>query len=202
VINNGIGANPMLPDDDERRLWKWGLPRCEHPTRQPVRLESEGRWSCRWQCAACGKLGPVLRAKDHPDAPLWDATALDQWTTALLNAKRQSGIDARQRHAMRVAARPAEDEEWREAYNAYLRTDEWQRQRRRIMERDGYRCQANGPNCTGSAREVHHRGQDLAYRYLHYVGWTPDYLLVALCSRCHQGERSITEADRAMRRAK
>lgn len=200
VINT---TNPMLPDDAERRLWHWGLPRCEHTDRMPVRVEqTHGRASTRWQCQGCGKLGPVLRTQDYPAAPPWNASALDHWSNLRVEAGKRAMADAQQRHAMRVAKRDVDEALWWQAYDAFRKTEAWQAQRRRILARDGYRCQAVGPNCTGRAYEVHHRGQDLAYRYLHYLGWSPDYTLVSLCHECHQGERSITDGDRAMRREK
>jgi 5-methylcytosine-specific restriction endonuclease McrA len=32
----------------------------------------------------------------------------------------------------------------------------WQKVRKQILERDAYRCQINGPGCTGHANEVDH----------------------------------------------
>ncbi len=200
VINT---TNPMLPDDAERRLWAWGLPRCEHLDRLPVRVEQTmNRTSTRLQCQCCGKLGDVLRTKDHPDAPLWNASALDHWSNLRVEAGRRAMADAQQRHAMRQAKRDVDEQLWWQAYNEFIKTEAWQVQRKRVLIRDGYRCQANGPRCTGRATEVHHRGQDLAYRYMHYIGWAPDYTLAALCHECHQGRQSITDGDRAMRREK
>ncbi len=61
-------------------------------------------------------------------------------------------------------------------YREYLFTPEWQERRRRILERDEYRCQiCNSPH----RLNVHHR--DYSRR-----GYENDTDLVTLCQGCHQ----------------
>lgn len=78
--------------------------------------------------------------------------------------------------------KPIYETTWRAQYHRYLRSPEWKDKKERVLRRDGYQCRS----CQGiPATEVHHT----TYRYGRY---TPDYLLVSLCSHCH-GE--ITKID-------
>jgi len=61
-------------------------------------------------------------------------------------------------------------------YQEYLQTPEWRERRKRILERDGYKCQV----CNSPDRlNVHHR--DYTRR-----GYENDADLTTLCQGCHQ----------------
>ncbi len=78
--------------------------------------------------------------------------------------------------------KPIYEETWRAKYHRFLKSPRWQRQRERVLRRDGYKCRA----CQGvPAVQVHHT----TYRFGQY---TPDYLLVSLCAPCH---KRITQLD-------
>lgn len=70
-------------------------------------------------------------------------------------------------------------------YGRLLLTDEWREKRRRILERDGYKCR----NCgVKSGLEVHHRQYHIHKRTGFYKKpWQyDDHNLTTLCARCHQ----------------
>lgn len=58
---------------------------------------------------------------------------------------------------------------------------DWDRRRRRILERDRYRCTLGLDGCTGAATEVHHLGSPDDHS---------DRNLAAACSHCHAVETS------------
>lgn len=62
-------------------------------------------------------------------------------------------------------------------------TSRWQRTRRQVLQRDGYACQIEGPNCTGRATSAHH---------IRPSSQDPDSFfdfnnLVAACTACNSG---------------
>jgi 5-methylcytosine-specific restriction endonuclease McrA len=61
-------------------------------------------------------------------------------------------------------------------YLRYLRSDLWREKRRRVLERDGYRCQVWRQHV---ATEVHHK----TYARL---GHEPLEDLISLCRACHE----------------
>ena len=62
-------------------------------------------------------------------------------------------------------------------YHDYLRSEEWQRKRRRRLEMDGYRCQMCG---SGMNLQVHH----ISYDNVRTDAEVED--LVTLCKACHE----------------
>lgn len=63
-------------------------------------------------------------------------------------------------------------------YSERLKDPRWQKKRLRILERDGFRCQACGDETT--TLHVHHRWYEAA------DPWNdPDEALVTLCEPCH-----------------
>ena len=75
-LGEGIG---MIRWESDKKLWRHGLPRCQHPTVIAVLVTNEaGRRGVREQCAICGKLDTApLKLAEHPDAPPPDQTAAD-----------------------------------------------------------------------------------------------------------------------------
>lgn len=60
-------------------------------------------------------------------------------------------------------------------YQRFMRSPAWAAQRRRVLQRDGYRCRW----CGGRGREAHHTV------YYTPVAATPDERIIALCEPCH-----------------
>ncbi len=63
-------------------------------------------------------------------------------------------------------------------YQAYMRSPEWRKLRKRILERDGYKCLL----CGEEATEVHHLNYDR-------FGHEQETDLIAVCHDCNQAER-------------
>lgn len=77
--------------------------------------------------------------------------------------------------------------EWWQWYNSYLKSEKWLQKSKRVLERDGYLCQA----ClTRKATQAHH----LSYEF---VGHEPLFDLVAVCDPCHVHLHKIRNAKRA-----
>lgn len=63
--------------------------------------------------------------------------------------------------------------------NVYLKSDEWQRKRYVVLERDNWRC----VYCGSRATQVHHE------RYAKYnIGKEPIEWLVSICKSCHDAQ--------------
>lgn len=186
---------PMIISSDEKRLWRHGLPKCAHSNSKIVAtVSSSGAQGRREQCQACGKLDTaVIPIAAHREAPQADTIAADAWRKAEAEAKDASGTLAKQRWAIREAAKPDETAEWFEKYSEDLKGDAWQTQRQFVLRRDGHRCTAHLPGCTGTATQVHHREGGFAYRYHELLGVSPAFILASICEQCHG---LITAADR------
>lgn len=187
----------MLFDRAQKKLWRYGLVRCEHRNSRHVMITTAaGARGVREQCDDCGFLDSApWRVAEFKEAPQADLDAAARWDANRREAGRAAQLDAQKRHAMRAAAKPAEDADWWQAYDDFLHSDRWQAARQAVLRRDGGRCQAALPGCTREAVQVHHDGSR-AYAYHNRLGSTPLFLLHAVCVSCH---RMITEADRAER---
>jgi 5-methylcytosine-specific restriction endonuclease McrA len=190
----------MLFDKAQRKLWRYGLPRCEHRSSRFVLVTTAGgARGVREQCADCGYLDSTPhKLAEHPEASPADTAASDQWQSVRVIAGRAAQVEAQKRHAMRQAAKPAEDADWWAAYDDFLHGDLWQQTRMAVLRRDAGRCTAALPGCTREAQQVHHDGP-AAYMYHRRLGSTPAFLLHSVCVSCHA---KITEADRAERGAR
>lgn len=191
----------MLPQPDERKLWKHGLPKCAHRDSTPVLiLTAAGARAVREQCAACGKLDTApLRLADHPAAPPVDQPRADAWLAARKEAGESAQAAAQKRYAMRQAAKADESEDWWARYDEYLSGDAWARVRAMVLHRDGNRCQAALPGCTRTAIQAHHISQLGAYAYQDHIGQAPLHTMIGVCVACHD---VLTQADRAIRAKK
>ena len=80
----------------------------------------------------------------------------------------------------------AENQKWWNWFREYLRSPEWSRRRRLVLERARGICEACGQR---QATEVHHLTYD-------HVGNEPLFDLAAICHACHE---ALTEDDRRRR---
>lgn len=71
--------------------------------------------------------------------------------------------------------------------------DRWERQRKRILDRDGWRCQHCGKELAGSDATVDHLEPVSHNPGQHH----PDSMLRALCRRCnsHRGDQPLRRAE-------
>lgn len=59
-------------------------------------------------------------------------------------------------------------------------TRRWRAKRRRVLERDGYRCKLRLDGCTTKATTVHHQAN-----WRGDPGDVPEHLLMAACTKCN-----------------
>lgn len=76
----------------------------------------------------------------------------------------------------RMEERIEKRQEFFNEYSVYLKSDKWQRKRKKVLERDNYICKA----CeTNKATEVHHTSYEFIYD-------EPLFDLVSVCNPCHE----------------
>jgi hypothetical protein len=128
------------------------------------------------QCSVCGT-GRALRNALWPDL-----STLPPWDEGVLNAASERGRATWQEERERLEReRQAEREDWKRAYEEYLRTEEWRARRDKVMRRARWVCESCGES---RAEAVHHT------TYAH-LGREPLWELRAVCHRCHEMIHSI-----------
>ena len=187
----------MLFDKAQRKLWRHGLPRCQHRLTRFVQITTaSGARGIREQCDHCGYLDTTPhKLSEHAEAQPADTAAAAEWQAKRDEAGKAAADLARKRYAMLQATKPAETADWWEAYSDFLHSDQWQTARSMVLRRDHGLCTGGLPGCQREARQVHHDGSR-AYAYHNRIGATPLFLLHSVCVRCHE---TITRADRAER---
>lgn len=168
---------------------------CPHPE---VKLReftaSNGVISYRLQCQGCGTSTKSPRKEDvrrrYPTEiiPPWDESIRDRYQEQRM-AQWRAESDARR--AEREAELAEQSAEWWERYQTYLGSAAWQARRTKVLERDGYRCQAGLAGCRGKANQAHHLTYDHVFR-------EPLFDLISVCATCHE---LITFFDRERRAA-
>lgn len=186
----------MLFDKAQKKLWRHGLIRCEHRRCWYVTITTAaGARGIREQCLDCGCLDSTPhKLVDYPEAPPADMAAAARWQGFRDAAGKAAQAEAQKRHAMRQAAKPAEDADWWQAYDDYLHSDAWKAKRMLILRRDQGRCQAVLPNCSRDATQVHHT----SYVLHNAIGAEANFNLHSVCKNCHE---TITSVERKLRGA-
>lgn len=135
---------------------------------------SNGGWQRKRQCLKCGgsTSQPQSRNKDQA-VPLWDNELRARWEAACTEI--QSAIETE------LVDRTNNTEfkgYW--LYEDYLKSQEWKKRSKLVMQRDGGTCQA----CLERrADHVHHHTYDHIFSEFLFE-------LVAVCSECHSGLHS------------
>lgn len=153
--------------------------RCRHAYREPVKWTlANGVVRVALQCAACGeKQSNGVRKADYPDdLPVLDEALVDEARTAfsgfyeqLVAIHTEAGAEYRRRQQHERSS------EWWARYSAYLETPQWKSKRARVLERDGYVCQA----CLRrEATQAHHLTYERVFN-------EPAFDLIAVCDACH-----------------
>jgi hypothetical protein len=161
---------------------------CAHPRSEiRRRIQSNGVVAYWRQCLTCGQtVGSALK---HCDAPT-DAKPFDEVARNRYWAEREREHRAYYENLREIerVERERKDSEWWQRYNRYLESDEWQRKRHLVLERDRNRCQARLDRCSIYATQVHH----LSYKH---VFNEPLFELVAICQNCHDTLHEVEDED-------
>ena len=154
---------------------------CTHVFRElRKRTYANGTEHYAYQCTTCGtEVEKIPKAR----VSIWERQRAPDWDDDLRKTYWKEQSDARYRKW--ELEREAERVKYREQYDAYLRSPVWRDRRSRRLRKDGYRCQAQLPECTHEATEVHH----VTYAHL---GCEPLWELRSVCRSCHQ---RITDMD-------
>ncbi len=149
---------------------------CNHPRSEPRRkLKARtGHPYFRLQCIHCGApMSGHLRYAEVEDFRKNGGTVHD-WDEfkhqKYLRRRSEVGVP------LKKELNRQRSQAWRDQYNRYLSTSEWQVVRGRILNRDNYTCQV----CLSRpAGEVHHLSYDR-------VGQELDSDLTSVCKECHR----------------
>lgn len=153
---------------------------CAHTeTRLTMYVCSNGSIQYVMQCTKCwGRVGgPIKHSKltrhQRKNAPLFNSTG---------RTVRRDEIS----HQFALNRERFNSSAWWRAYNGYLESDEWERKRKCILDRDKHTCTIRREWCTRRATEVHH---------LTYANVGNERLedLTSICHNCHE---VITEESR------
>lgn len=141
-------------------------------------IKSNGVVCVRIQCLRCGTNVKEVakRGHDTDKLPLFDEQLRKAWYEKQ-QARHKELFEARQDAIIKERAN--ENEEWWKTYNEYLHTQQWHDMRKRVLERDGYICQACLKN---KATQAHH----LSYDIYNMIGRSAAFELVAICYQCHR----------------
>jgi hypothetical protein len=147
---------------------------CQHPRAAPCKKTKAGTGVAyyRRQCPDCGAALSGQLKYTEVEAFLGTGGALGAWS----EARYHDWITQRFTVAQAIKHKFGWDAAgfWRR-YHAYLLSPEWRALRRRIMERDRYRCR----ECSQQeAEQVHHLTYDRA-------GHELDDDLISVCIPCH-----------------
>jgi hypothetical protein len=133
------------------------------------------------QCLRCGEYGSSVAKAAVPQRTQMLCVAVDE-------ELRDGWQKQRQEYAAEIRRQGTleKNTEWFQKYDAYLKSEAWQKRARKVLERDGNLCQA----CLKRpATQAHH----LTYEH---VFNEPLFDLVSVCPVCHQ---FITQLDRKRR---
>ncbi len=162
-----LSTEPVTPDAVDAPLFE----RCPHTDmRACMRTLKNGVRHAVMQCLLCGSQVRPLRKEET-----------DLRATAQVKEFRDEIADAywTRRQDARQAQRDQQNAAWWARYDQYLASPEWQRTRKRCLERDAYACQAQMKGCSGHAGEIHH------LNYAHVFN-EPLFELESVCHSCHQ----------------
>jgi len=166
---------------------------CQHENVILVRRAVDGGVIHVWkQCQQCGRgLGAASKkGLDIDNLPAWDDELRQLWE----DRKQQRASELR---AEVAAAFDAKQVDAKAAYREYLRTPEWARVKKLVLQRDNYTCQqcfckvhANIYEVPNRA-EVHHKH----YYELNFTGRSWAFECVTLCHKCHREYHGIDRGD-------
>ena len=155
---------------------------CIHENVKPTKAQKNNGVVCVYlQCVDCGERTKEARKAEYDvdRLPWFDENFRER------QRKRNAAILEKLRsqwEAERKAEMTAKDSEWWVAYNEYLRSAHWAQVRRRVLVRDGFRCQNCFGKVTDTTAHVHH----LSYTGYSRLGKSFAFECVTLCRDCHK----------------
>lgn len=157
---------------------------CKHATtRLTYRVYSNGATHFTEQCVRCGDAVQSVRkdsisVKDRRLAPAFNEKLRRDWRTEKSSAYAE-------RRAHWNSARDQVQIDRRKQYSEYLKSEKWHDKRQRVLERDGYLCQACRKR---RAKQVHHITYERIFD-------EPLFDLVAICKTCHDHLHDRSESE-------
>ena len=153
------------------------MSKCNHDSKLIIRVTvRNGVEHVREHCAVCfSSLRAIKKSQLYLENI--DYHSLEKMTSDEIDERRK------EYWSEIFTQREAKDDEWREAYNTYLNTLEWEEKRQAVIKRDNNTCQG----CLAAKIDVIHH---LSYEN---VGDELLFQLVGLCQRCHDNAHVKTD---------
>lgn len=154
---------------------------CTHAHTHPTKAQKSNGVVCVYiQCNECGEKTKEARKAEY------DVDRLPWFDENFRERQRKRNAAIREKlnqqwEMERQAESNAKDSAWWVAYNEYLRSAHWAQLRRRVLVRDGFRCQNCFGKVTDATAHVHH----LSYVGYNRLGKSFAFECVTLCRDCH-----------------
>ena len=154
---------------------------CAHPHVRPTKAQKSNGVVCVYlQCCDCGEKTKEARKTEYETdrLPWFDENFRERQrkrNAAIVEKLRKQWQDEQQ------AELENRNGAWWAAYNEYLRTSHWAQVRRRVLVRDGFRCQNCFAKVTDATAHAHH----LSYTGYNRLGKSFVFECVTLCRDCH-----------------
>ena len=148
-----------------------GRAHCNHNLAECYYQKDTKTYSCM-ACVVCGRrFANTGRYEPSSGAlPEHDPKVGERWGSLIAAfALEIEALDTKQKRSR-----------WMSSYTDYLKSDAWNSQRRRVLQRDGHTCKGCG--ASGTTLHVHH----LTYETFKKHGKSLDFELVTLCQGCHK----------------
>jgi len=137
------------------------------------------------QCKKCGEKTREVRKADYDlsKIPKFGETFRDKMR-ALADERRNALREQWEQENKREyeTKQGAENLAYWRKYNDYLRTEHWQKIRRRVLVRDGFLCQ----NCFCKITESNFHAHHISYKAYNKLGYSFAFEVVSLCRPCHE----------------
>lgn len=200
IYHEAMAEGNEIPEFDDEEFYRQfeeshpcpGVVGCQHPEIETrLRFYSAGQSAVVEQCQVCGKhLKSIKKPLGWESLPHFDADlqpALEQKISRWIEYRYEAYKAALAAHKRDVQIQIASGEiavRDNSRFGSYYCSEEWQRTRQRILQRDDHLCQA----CGSAAECVHHIVYDR-------LGAENDLDLISLCHSCHdavhQEQRSL-----------
>ncbi len=179
-MNNITQSQPPSPVDQQsiyRRVTEEFA--CDHPRVVLTRfVKSNNTSEFRRQCLECGANVGCVRRNTLTEA---DLDVMPAWDKGI-GERRSQAWNARYTQ-LQTEAKEAQNREWQEWFQAYLRSPRWARKRQAVLDRDEGLCQGcrNAPAYQAHHLTYAHAGNELLFE------------LISLCRACHERAHGLAD---------